>query len=223
MSSMSKTAAAAAASALLILAALTAVFAFAPIETELRESQKIFYFHVSFAFVMFIACAVTAVGGGIYLFKRCPLADAVSAASAEAAFLFASIVLLTGMCWARSAWNVWWNWEPRLTSMLAMWTIYAGYLLFRANARGEAKRRFSSVYGIAAFVMVPIVYYSIHLWGSLLHPPTGTARSIDEAMRPAFRMSFAAVLLLYVTLTALRSTMETAERQLESLRIGSER
>ena len=215
---MTKMQAGAVVSTLAVFTALTVVFIFLPIEAEMLEAQKIFYFHVSFAFTMFLACIVTAVAGGYYLARRCALADAVAGASAEAAFLFASIVLLTGMCWARSSWNVWWNWgEPRLTSMLAMWAIYGGYLLFRTNARGEARRRLSSVYGIAACVMVPIVYYSIKLWGSVLHPPTGTIWNIERSMLVGLLISFAAVLCMYAALTALRAQIETAERRLESL------
>ncbi len=214
---MTKMQAGAIVSTLAVFAALTVVFMFLPLEAEMLESQKIFYFHVSFAFTMFLACIVTAVAGGYYLARGCELADAVAGASAEAAFLFASIVLLTGMFWARSSWNVWWNWEPRLTSMLALWAIYAGYLLFRANARGEARRRLSSVYGIAACVMVPIVYYSIKLWGSRLHPPQGTIFNMEGSMQVGLLISFAAVLCVYAALMALRARIETAERRLESL------
>lgn len=204
-------------STLAVFAALTVVFIFLPLEKEMLEAQKIFYFHVSFAFTMFLACIVTAVAGGYYLARGCALADAVAGASAESAFLFASIVLLTGMFWARSSWNAWWSWEPRLTSMLALWAIYAGYLLFRANARGEARRRLSSVYGIAACVMVPIVYYSIKLWGSHMHPRTGTILDMEGSMQVGLLISFAAVLGVYAPLVALRSQIETAERRLESL------
>ena len=196
----------------LVLVAVVFVFTRAPIEREMREVQKIFYFHVGFAWMMFVAFLVTAIGGVAYLVKRRPRADAIAGASAEIGFLFSSIVLVTGMLWARSAWNTWWNWEPRLTSTLVLWLIYAAYLLFRASTHGQMRRTYSSIFGIIAFAMVPIVYFSIQLWGSLLHPPTTTARNIEPVMLWGMLLGAVTMAALYVFLLMLRADVEGMER-----------
>jgi heme exporter protein C len=204
--------------ATLVLVGATFVFIVAPIEVQMREIQKIFYFHVGTAWSMFVAFAVTGVCGVIYLVRRNPRADAIAGASAAVGWVYASVVLLTGMLWARSAWNTWWNWEPRLTSMLVLWLMYAGYLLFRSTTTGDMRRTYSSVFGIFAFVMVPIVYYSIKIWGSVLHPPTDTKWSLDGRMYYGMALGTLAMLTAYILLTRLRADVEIAGQEVAALR-----
>lgn len=203
---------------LLVLVGATFVFIVAPIEVEMREIQKIFYFHVGAAWSMFVAFTVTGVYGIVYLVRRRPRADAIAAASAEVGWVYAAIVLLTGMLWARSAWNVWWNWEPRLTSMLVLWLMYAGYLLFRSTTKGDARRTYSSVFGILAFVMVPIVYYSIRIWGSVLHPSEKTKWNLDNRMYYGMLLGTLSMSAAYVLMTRLRADVEIADQEVAALR-----
>jgi heme exporter protein C len=203
---------------LLVLVGVTFVFVVAPIEVQMREIQKIFYFHVGTAWSMFVAFTVTAIYGIVYLVWRKPRADAIAAASAEVGWVYAAVVLLTGMLWARSAWNVWWNWEPRLTSMLVLWLMYAGYLLFRSTTKGDVRRTYSSVFGILAFVMVPIVYYSIRIWGSVLHPNEETKFNLDNRMYYGMALGTLAMLAAYVLLTRLRADADIAEQEVAALR-----
>jgi heme exporter protein C len=210
--------AAALATVTIAVVSVAVIFTRTPIEKEMREAQKIFYFHVGSAWTMFVAFAVTAAAGVVYVLRPSPRADAVAGSSAEIGFVLATNVLLSGSLWARSAWNTWWNWEPRLTSMLVLWTIYAGYLLFRGTLRGETRRRHSSVLGIIAFVMVPVVWFSIRLWGSLLHPPTGTAWRQDPLMLRAMVLGGVTMLGVYVVFLSLRSPLERMRAEIEELR-----
>jgi heme exporter protein C len=202
----------------LVIYSSAVIFTRAPIERVMGEAQKIFYYHVGSAWTMFVALTITAVGGVAYLVRKSPRADAVAGASAELGFLYATIVLLTGSIWGRSAWNTWWNWEPRLTSMLVLWLIYAAYLVLRSSTSGEARRRNASVFGIVAFVMSPIVYFSINLWGSLLHPPTRTVRELDPAIFRVMGLGALTMLAMYLYLLSLRTGLENVETEVESLR-----
>jgi len=202
----------------LVIYSSAVIFTRAPIERVMGEAQKIFYYHLGSAWTMFLALAVTAVGGVVYLVRRSPQADAIAGASAELGFTYATIVLLTGSIWGRSAWNTWWNWEPRLTSMLVLWLIYAAYLVLRSSTSGERRRRNASVFGIVAFVMAPIVYFSIHLWGSLLHPTTRTVRELDPAIFRVMLLGFFTMFVLYLYLLSLRTALEHIETEVDSLR-----
>ena len=196
------------ATVIILFLSLYLVFGYADYEKTMLEVQKIFYFHVSSAFTSFLAFAVTCVCSIIYLVKRNFKADLIAANSAELGLVFATIVLTTGPIWAKSSWNTWWNWEPRLTSTLILWLTYAGYFILSNSASSAQKKRFSAVFGIVAFLNVPIVYYSVKLWqSSSLHPPTTTRSNLAESMRSAWLISWFALTLIYIVLLKMRTDL----------------
>jgi len=80
------------------------------------------------------------------------------------------LALVSGSIWGRAAWNVWWTWDPRLTTTLIMWFVYAGYLVLRgAGMAGERRAMVCAVLGVVAFLDVPLVFYSARIWRSV-HP-----------------------------------------------------
>ncbi len=154
-----------------MLIAIYLIFLWVPEDRRLGIVQKIFYFHVASAWTAFLAFCIVFILGIIYLVKRNTYTDLLSAASAEIGIMFTTLVLITGSLWGRSSWNVWWTWEPRLTTTLILWFIYAAYFLIRdAIEEPEKAARVSSVYGIIGFIDVPIVFMSIRWWRSRLHP-----------------------------------------------------
>ena len=151
--------------------ALYLVFLWAPTDVRLGVVQKIFYFHVASAWNAFLAFFVVFIMSIFYLSKRRRIFDIIAEVSAEVGLVFTTIVLVTGSIWGRSSWNVWWSWEPRLTTSLILWFIYAGYLMIRNSVDSWEKRaKLCSVFGIIGFVDVPIVFMSIRWWQSRLHP-----------------------------------------------------
>ena len=154
-----------------MLIALYMVFIWSPIEVKMGVVQKIFYIHVSSAWVSFLAFFVVFICSLLVIWKSNELAYYVAGVSAEIGVVFTAIVLTTGPIWARSAWNTWWTWEPRLTTTLILFFMYIGYLLLR-QSDGERNKvaRFSSAFGLVAFVNVPIVFMAIRWWNSRLHP-----------------------------------------------------
>ena len=81
-----------------------------------------------------------------------------------------SIVLLTGMIWGRGAWGLWWTWSPRLTFSLMLWLLYVVYLIIRNSIESSQRRAvISAVYGVIAFLDVPLVYLSARLMPDI-HP-----------------------------------------------------
>ena len=156
-----------------MLAALYAVFLYVPTEKEMGLVQRIFYFHVPSAASAFLAFFLVFVASIQYLRTQAAKWDRLARCAAELGLLFSIIVLVTGPIWARPIWGVYWHWEPRLTSMLIMFTMYTTYLMVRKYGRDSARTpRLASVLGIAAFANVPLVYYSVNLWAAeqQLHP-----------------------------------------------------
>lgn len=115
----------------LVLAAFALVLLFAPIEVNMGIVQKVFYFHVSAAWIGMLAFLVAAVCGIFYLNKKMLKYDFVAFSAVEIGLLFTAIANFTGMIWAKPIWNTWWTWDPRLTTMTIMAFTYIAYLLLR--------------------------------------------------------------------------------------------
>ena len=197
--------------------ALYLVFGCAVVEETMLEVQKIFYFHVSSAFVAFTAYAFTCVCSLLYLIRKSEKFDALGSASAEIGLVFCTIVLVTGPIWARFAWGTWWNWEARLTSTLILWLMYIGYFVLRAMLDIDLRKTYSSVLGVLAFLNVPIVYYSVEVWQDRLHPPTNTKSQLPPSMTESWLVSWLALTLLYVFLLILRTQLVQMKSRIDVL------
>jgi heme exporter protein C len=192
----------------------------APYETTMGLVQKIFYFHVPSAMMMFISAFVCGIASAIFLFRRSRLADHVAVASAELAAVFGIIVLVTGPLWARVAWGVWWQWDARLTSTFVLWMIFMAYLLLRRYG-GPGSDRLGA--GLALFGManVPFVYWSVNVWRTL-HPKTSVVMTLGPGMRPVFWWCVFAFLLLYAGLLAARTRLEAQRAAVDELYLALE-
>jgi heme exporter protein C len=150
--------------------AIWLVFQWAPEEQTMGIVQKIFYFHLPVAINTFLAFTVVCVGGVGYLLQRKSWWDDLSAAGAKVGVVLCTGVLLTGMLWARGAWGVWWTWSPRLTFSFVLWLLFVVYLLVRSGVEGSHRRAVvSAVYGLVAYLDVPLVYLSARLLPDI-HP-----------------------------------------------------
>ncbi len=158
------------------------------------EERNILYVHVPNS-VCALLCFVVLLAASIgYLATRGPAWDLVAVAAGEAGFVFATVLNATGMIFSRAEWNVWWTPSPRLVTSALLWFLYAVYLILRISLPGSRQRRarICAVFGIIAFLDVPLVYIS--------------ARFIPDIHRPNFSFESAwqtAALLLGMAGTAL--------------------
>jgi heme exporter protein C len=152
------------------LLAQYAIWFYAPVEQTMGEVQKIFYTHLPMAWWSFVSFFVVFVASILSLSRRRERYEHLAGAAAELGVLFSGLALITGMCWARPIWNVWWTWDPRLTTTLVMWFVYAAYLLLRASDLGGSRKgAVLAVLGVVAFLDVPLVFISARYWRSI-HP-----------------------------------------------------
>jgi len=176
------------------------IFIWVPEEKTLGLVQKIFYFHVGTAWVAFFAFFIVFVYSILYLKAHNSKWDRIAAASAEIGTVFTTVVLITGPIWAKSSWNTWWTWEPRLTTSLILWFIYLAYILVRdSSTEYEKKARLSAVFGIIGFIDVPIVFFSVRWW-SISHPTlfAGGGMNLAPEMLITLLVSVASFTLLYI-------------------------
>lgn len=193
--------------ALLVLVAIYTVFLYAPTERVMGPIQKIFYFHLGCALAAFLSFSSAFISGIFYLIRRDLKWDILGVASVEIGLLFTSLVLLTGMLWGRPIWNAWWTWDPRLTTSLILWFIYASYFILRSSVERQEKRAvFCAVIAIVGFVDVPIVFLSARLWRTI-HPVVIRAGGID--MAPAMITALLISLLAFTTLWGVLLLLRT--------------
>src|SRR5687767_7080189 len=156
--------------AALLAQAVAMLALYTPTEATMGLIQKIFYVHLPCAIATFLACLVCFIASVGYACSRDARWDRLAAASARVAVVFCSVVLLTGMIWGRSAWGQWWTWSPRLTFSLVLWLLYVVYLMVRASIESPQRRAvIAAVYGIVAFLDVPLVWLSTRLMPDI-HP-----------------------------------------------------
>jgi len=202
------------------VAALYMALRYAPPERFMGNVQRIFYFHVAAAWVGFLAFTIVFIASLAYLRRGADRWDRLGAAAAELGVLFTTITLLMGSLWARAVWGVWWTWDPKLTTTLILWFLYAGYLLVRAAVDDRRQRgRFSAVLGIVGFLNVPIVYMS-SVWWTSIHPVLRDqpAMKLDPAMRAALQVAVLAFTLLFVVLLVQRVRLARLADALRELR-----
>ena len=96
--------------------------------------------------------------------------DLVAFRAVTVAFpLFAGMLIL-GSIWASIAWSRFWGWDPKETSALATWLIYAVYLHARSQ-RGWQGRP-AALLLVIGFIAV-LLTYSGNLWFTGLHTYSG--------------------------------------------------
>lgn len=187
----------------------------APYESTMGLVQRIFYFHVPSALVMFLSAFVCGIASAVYMARRTPGADAAAVAAAELVVVFGVIVLVTGPLWAIKAWGVWWQWDARLTSSLVLWLIFVSYLLLRRFA-GAGSEMLAAAVGIFGMANVPFVYWSVNVWRTI-HPTTTVIPTLIPEMRVPFYWCVIAFLCLYVALLRLRLRLERSRMALEAI------
>ena len=192
----------------------------APYESTMGLVQRIFYFHVPAGLVMMLSAFVCGIASAVYLGRRRPAADRVALAAAELTVVLGVIVLATGPLWARKAWGIWWDWEPRLTSTLVMWMVFSAYLMLRRFG-GPGSEVLAAALGLFGTALVPFVYWSVNMWRTL-HPKTSVLPTLPAPMLWPFLWCFAAFLVLYIALLLVRVRLEASRTALDAAYLALE-
>jgi heme exporter protein C len=206
--------------AMALFAVAPAIVAQTPVESTMGLVQKVFYYHVPSAMVMFMAALVCGAASTVYLFKGRPEADRLAAAAAELTVVFGLIVLVTGPLWARKAWGVWWQWDARLTSTLLMWMIFVACLMVRRFG-GPGAEKLSAAMALFGMANVPFVYISVNIWRTL-HPTTAVIPKLPGGMRGPFWFCVVSFMLLFGLLLALRVRLEERRADVERLYLAAD-
>src|SRR3954470_16055127 len=151
---------------------VVSMFLIIPQYAGLGDAGRIIIMHVPTAWVTSLAFAVSAIYSALYLWRRNSDYDAGAVAAAEVGFVFCILATVTGAIFAQIVWGVFWNWDPRETSILVLLLIYAAYFALRSAIDDpDRRRRLAAVYNLFAAVTMPfLLFVAPRVAESSLHP-----------------------------------------------------
>jgi heme exporter protein C len=206
---------------LLVLASAYASFFIAPEERTMGVIQRIFYFHVASAWAGFSAFLICFIGNLLYVWRRAQKYDWLAVSGAEVGLAFTTVVLITGPIWAHPVWGIWWTWDARLTSTFVLWLLYVSYLLLRTLVEEPDRRALlSSLFGIFAFIDVPLVFGAIRWWRTQHPQPViagGQGSGLEPTMKAVFFFSAFAMHVFMAFLVAERYALEKMQTETDFL------
>jgi heme exporter protein C len=192
------------------LFALGLYFAFtSPPDYQQGETVRIMYVHVPAAWMALSAYVLLGAGSAAFLIWRHGLADVIARETAPLGACFTLICLVTGSIWGKPMWGAWWVWDARLTSVLALFFLYVGYMALDANTQGNERGRKACAWlALIGLANLPVIKFSVEWWNTL-HQPASVIRAGGPVIAPemltplmlmaaAFALFFMALLIVRV-------------------------
>lgn len=210
--------------AALMALTLWMIFFWVPTEINQGNIQRSLYFHVPVAWTAMIAIVLVAFASVAYLKTRDEKWDRLAVAAAETGVIFAGLMLITGMVWAKPVWGVWWTGEAKLTTTLILFFIYVAYLMFRAYfPPGEQRRRLAAIIGLMGAIDTPIIYIGAQLWerahpSAVVGPLSETESSVDGPIGTTLIVAVVAFSVLFGYVASERYRLRKQEDEVIALR-----
>ena len=177
----------------------------APAEQYMGQVQRIMYVHVPTAWNWMLAVIFTFVAAIAFLFNNDFKWDSRMEAGLEVSTMLAFLLCVQGAIWAKPTWGVWWDWDPRLTSVAVLLLATIGILALRQFVEDPRRRAvWSGVATIIAAVDLPIVYFSVKWWNSL-HQQQSTPQTVSSAFHLPLRVNAFGVLFLMIGFIMVRT------------------
>ncbi len=188
---------------------------------------RIMYAHVSVAWIGFVAVALTAFFGALFLWRSRRRDDVLAVASAEMALLFSSLTIIGGMTYSRPTLNTFWTWDAKLTLTALMVALLVGYFIVRALIDDPVRRgRVSAVVAIVVATSLPFNYLAAE-WFRTLHPSRaialdGSGVTMAPEMLATLLFNTVVAGLVYGWFLVDRARLGRIEAQLETERAERE-
>lgn len=183
-----------------------------------RLTSRIFYYHVPSAWIAYLAFAVTAAASLWQLRRGDAKSDAVALASAEVGVLFALIAMVSGVAWSAVEFSGSYRaiQDPTVLGLGVVILSYLAYLALRSGVEERSRRRrLAAVFGVLAFIGVPLSYFAIK---ASVHPDfTRPEESLDPELGVILLYSTVAFTLLYAALARVRYDLARATDRIEDL------
>ncbi|MBI5231508.1 MAG: cytochrome c biogenesis protein CcsA [Coriobacteriales bacterium] len=189
------------------------------ISNQLLFSQKIFYFHVPIAIGSFLIFTFAMVYSVLFLLRRDKVYDTRARIGMEVTLVLVLLTLITGDLWTRHDWGAWWVWEPRLTTYFILFLLVVSYFVLRGAVEDEERKAtYAAVFGIVAWVDVPISFVITRLVPSGVHPVVLRSGGIEFIQLLPFLLGLVGMVCFSWVLYQLRLREEFARERVEVLK-----
>lgn len=116
--------------------------------------------------------------------------------------------------------------DARLTTTFILWLLYISYLLLRGLIEEPGRRAtLAAVFGVFAFLDVPLVYVSNRLWRTQHPAPVmfgGQGSGLDPTMGKVLGFCIVSVMCLMVLILVDRYRLESLRHELDEMRQEAE-
>lgn len=169
----------------------------APEDRFQGAAARMMYVHVPAAWMSMATYGLMAIASLIGYIWRHQLADFAAREAAPMGLVFTLLALLTGSLWGKTTWGVWWDWDARMTSMLVLAFIYAGYItLWRVIDNEAQAARLAAILCMIGAINIPIIKFSVDFWETL-HQKSSIIRDGGPAMPASMYMPLLLMALGY--------------------------
>jgi heme exporter protein C len=176
------------------------------------------FFYAPSAVASMLAFAIAVAASVLFLRTQGLRFDALAVSATEVGLTFLAMNIAAGAVWSHATGDIWWTWDPAITSALICGLIYASYLMLRRAVEEPSQRAaFSAVWSIFCFLDVPIVVAAVYRWRSH-HPHAALWERMAGDWRIGLAWSTAVALAIEALLLNVRLRRETARRERESRR-----
>lgn len=193
-----------------------------PAAEDHGDTVRILYVHVASAWAMMACYTSLAIASFVYFVWRHPLADVGARAVAVVGSVMTVLCLATGSLWGKPAWNTWWQWDGRMTSVFLLLCLYVAYFAVRRLERDRVKSaRLAAVIAMVGAINLPVIKFSVDWWATLHQPATlsspGAPGLPSPLLVPLLLMvsAYTAFIIWFVT-REMRSTIRHAGNQRRS-------
>ena len=200
-----------------------------PMAWNSPEAQRIFYWHVPFAWSSFLAFCMLFVGALSWYRNRSEWGWRWVSTGSDLGLLFGAGVVTSGPIWGSVEWGVPWDWGDLRLNTFALLTGVALFLVLsrRSQPDGQETMDTLAAIGLFGFALVPITAVATTLYQKR-HPGIvvvdGEGTGLDPVMRAVLMFGTLSFMVLFVGLSMLsdsvlrlEDTAEQAKRRLDEV------
>ncbi len=201
--------------------------AFTPPDYQQGDTVRIMYIHVPAATMAINIYLIMAVASAIGFVRRHHVSFLVAKAIAPIGAGLTLAAIITGALWGQPTWGTWWEWDPKLTSILIMLFFYIGYIgLWEAIDDPETASDLTAVLCLVGVVFAVLSRYAVEIFGDqTLHQGASLSADAETNVDPVFYrpliVTIVGFYLFFIALLLQRTRTEIRLRRTRALRMAA--